>query len=211
MGDPSSISVVDLANIGLVLATIALCIVTGRSVKVTERTLVSVQRAFVSPAVELIPLRDQQNKIVLCRVFISLENNGNTQTRNLRWTWTGGVDLTPDPEQVELAVNYGAASDRDGHGFLAPKSKITIVDAPLPRAKIAEITKGRGAYFYGRADYNDVFGNPHVTKFCVHIYGGPWHSGMSAPLLDMLIDNFPLHYNMCRCNNCIDDDCGEVT
>jgi hypothetical protein len=84
-----------------------------------------------------------------------------------------------------------------------------IVDSPLSRSRIAEIIRGRGAYYLVRVDYDDVFGKPHMTKFCVHLYGGPWKPDMPDSAVETLIDRFDLSFNMCRCNNCIDEDCQE--
>ncbi|WP_020176734.1 hypothetical protein [Methyloferula stellata] len=174
--------------------------------KIAEKSLVAVQRAFVSPTVLLTPVRDSSNKLQFWRALIGLENSGATQTNKLRWTFTGGVDLTPDPEVNTISIAYGKDAP-GGSGFLAPKGKVNIIDSIFNRTKMAEIIKGRGAYFLGRVDYEDIFGKSHTTKFCVHLYGGPWNTTLPDSALDALIDGFDLNFNMCRHNNCADDEC----
>jgi hypothetical protein len=177
--------------------------------RTAEQSLVAVQRAFVAPSVELTPARDTANKLQFWRVHILLENEGNTQTAKLRWTIRGGVDLTPDPEANTIPVVYGNDPKNIGSAFLAPKGKIIIIDSLMNRTKMAEIIKGYGAYFLGRADYDDIFGKPHTTKFCVHLYGGPWKAGLNDEMLETIIDGFDLGFNMCRRNNCADGECTE--
>jgi hypothetical protein len=175
--------------------------------RLAERALTMVERAFISPRTQLLPVRDENNGIDLWRVFISLENNGNTQTRNLQWELSGGVDMNPDPESVEIRI----VADEAGKGFLGPKSSMVIIDSVLTRSKITEIIKGRGAFYLVKVNYDDIFGEPHMTKFCVHVYGGPWKPDMPDSALEMLIDRFDLSFKMCRCNNCVDGDCQEFT
>jgi hypothetical protein len=176
---------------------------------IAEKSLVAVQRAFVAPTVELTPVRDSDHKLQFWRVHTALENNGNTQTTKLRWTFGGGVDFTPDPEANTIPVVYKNDINSPGSGFLAPKGKIIIIDSIFDRTKMTEIVKGRGAYFIGRADYDDTFGKSHITKFCVHLYGGPWKAGLSDTVLNAMIDGVDLGFNMCRRNNCADDECTE--
>jgi hypothetical protein len=211
----SEIWMIALTAVVAVGGIIAACIFNNQlavmrgQLDVAEKTLVTVQRAFVAPTVQLTPLRNSANKLEYWRVHIALENNGSTQTHKLRWTFTGGVDLSPDPEANTIPVLYNPDNNTNGTGFLAPKGKMIIIDSLINRTKMAEIIKGRGAYYLGRADYDDIFEKPHTTKFCVHLYGGPWKAGLADSMLETIIDGFDLGYNMCRRNNCADDECTE--
>jgi hypothetical protein len=173
----SEIWMIALTAVVAVGGIIAACIFNNQlavmrgQLDVAEKTLVTVQRAFVAPTVQLTPLRNSANKLEYWRVHIALENNGSTQTHKLRWTFTGGVDLSPDPEANTIPVLYNTDNNTNGTGFLAPKGKMIIIDSLINRTKMAEIIKGRGVYYLGRADYDDIFEKPHITKFCVHLYG----------------------------------------
>ena len=197
---------------GLVVYTAILSGTTKKIWKDTDRQHQISNRAFVAPKVRLLPVRDVNGNIDIWRVFIDIENSGNTPTRNLRWLFVGGVDVTPDPQVNEFTLPaYADVRDNTGSGFLAPRSSIPIIDSVMTRSKIAEIIRGRGAHFIGRIDYEDVFGTKHLTKFCINLYGGPYKEGMTDQMLGVMIDKFDLFYSMCKCNNCSDSECKEYT
>ena len=56
-------------------------------------------------------------------------------------------------------------------------------------------------------DSTDLFNQPHISKFCVHVDGGPWSASMAQPALDLIINRLPPAFNMCRHNNCADNQC----
>jgi len=170
----------------------------------TDETLRTGQRAFVGAVVELTPTRDPtKSTIDLWRVRVVLENSGNSEATNIKWRIGGGIDILPNPENQEVDIQYGDS----GSGVLLPKGRLQVIDSIIQRSKIAEIIKGQGAYFLGTVTYEDAFQQSHITKFCAHIYGGPWNNTLPATSIDTVIDRIDLGFNMCRHNNCADHGC----
>jgi hypothetical protein len=191
-------------------ATLALAAVTLGLAFVSYTTLIELRegaRAFVGLSVRLTTIRDPANNNVdVWRVVVSLENTGNSPAQNVHWIYSGGIDFTPDREHTEITVTP-LNSSAEGHGVILPKSNNPIIDNIITRPNIVTILQGRGSFYLGLVRYDDTFGQPHVTKFCVHIYGGPWFSSMSQTALGLIIDRLEPAFNMCRVNNCADEQC----
>jgi hypothetical protein len=144
-------------------ATVVLAFATFGLALVSYRTLIELRegaRAFVATSVSLTATRDPTNNTVdFWRVVVSLENSGNTQTQDMNWSLNiGGIDISPDPEKTDIQLPVSPSDS--GQGVLLPKAKIPIIDSVFTRTKIAEVIKGRGAYYIGLVRYNDVFHQP---------------------------------------------------
>jgi hypothetical protein len=160
-----------------------------------------VQRAFVFPAEYVFRIEKADRMIGINAVWI---NGGDTPTRNLQLSITLGRRDAPLPPDFDFR-----SDDRtiySGHPLpilvLGPHASASAIrHVEIPFNAVPDINSGRElAYLWGYARYHDVFGAPHLTRYCVQITSieidvGGNTSNVSGSVIP------------CDRGNCADEEC----
>ena len=160
-----------------------------------------VQRAFVFPAEYVFRMERAEQRIGINVVW---KNGGDTPTRNLRISITERRRKTPLPSDFDFPSDdqkiYG------GHPLpilvLGPHASVSAIRrAEIPFSAVPDINSGReSAYLWGYGRYNDVFGAPHLTRYCVQI------TSIETDLAGSTSDVTGA-YVPCDRGNCADEEC----
>lgn len=160
-----------------------------------------VQRAFVFSAEYAFKMERAERKIGINAVW---KNGGDTPTRNLHISMTEGRRQTPLPSDFNFPSDdqkiYG------GHPLpilvLGPHATVSAIrGAEIPFSAVPDINSGRElVYLWGYARYHDVFGAPHITRYCVQITSIA--ADLAGSASDVTGDYIP-----CDRGNCADEEC----
>jgi hypothetical protein len=160
-----------------------------------------VQRAFVFPAEYAFRMdRDKQS----VGINVIWKNGGGTPTRNLRISITEGLRDAPLP----LDFDFPSDDHRNYGGqplptlVLGPHATASAIrHAELPLGAIPGVNSGKElVYLWGYARYDDVFGSPHLTRYCVQV----------TSIETDLTGNTSIvtgNYVPCDRGNCADEEC----
>lgn len=104
-----------------------------------------------------------------------LENNGMTPARKISY-WAR-ADILPWPLPLDFSFPKTEATTLSA-GVLAPRQSFVLpIRLPfrVPADEVNEIKRGTGEpqrrlSVWGEVTYEDVFGDPHVTRFCQGLY-----------------------------------------
>jgi hypothetical protein len=195
-GRPENIiSLLTLVAVG-VYTSLTYCLLNAERESYTR-----VQRAFVFPVEFAFRMERAKQRIGIKAVW---KNGGDTPTRNLRISITEGRRKAPLPADFDFPSDdqntYG------GHSLpilvLGPHASVSgIRRAELPLSAVSDINSGRDSvYLWGYARYDDVFGAPHLTRYCVQI------TSIETDLAGGSSDVTVAH-DLCDSGNCADEEC----
>jgi hypothetical protein len=178
---------------------------------ISRKSLIEVQRAFVTPNGMNFELKKEGGGISVWRVVANVVNSGNTPTYNAKYRSAMGANMPIkdpgramfpldggmlDPEDGFIGNNnqlYKPLDTRLGRFLLGPHVIIPIFDALLPDEQMRRTLTIVGAYI----EYDDVVAKGHHrTKFCYVI----------SAIND---DTITPAYAPCEYWNCADDECKE--
>jgi hypothetical protein len=184
------------------LASIEAANAAKSAAKIARDSLVSVQRAFLSPQSKIVPVyADDKNTLAGLNISVVWSNSGTTPTRSTTQHFNGAIY---GPEGLPKDFDF---SDIWSSGI--PKSNINVYVGPkdqdesspefIPGALVeAIIERKRRFFFWGWSRYYDVFPGTkeHITKFCYELT-------LEKPPSSTLL------YQSVRCekNNCWDKEC----
>jgi hypothetical protein len=166
----SGVTVLDLAELVLAASTVGLWIVTGRSVRIAERSLVDVERALVVVTDVSVSSLIRTNRIFGYRMTIMLTNTGRTV--GTRLITNANVVVFDGDDSVPVDFRYPDRSEPSRNlGLVGPSVKLPI---PLDIAlqDIVDVQqKQKTGIIYGWAEYNDIFTGSirRRTEFCARI------------------------------------------
>jgi hypothetical protein len=163
------------ANNGTLTAigTILLAVITGWLVVVARdqtRTTRRQLRAYLgidASAFEMLPKPDSTAGIWPNQIRLRVENSGQTPayhvTSHLNQRWDPHIDAVPaDFDFVDCAAKGGRSVAVIGAGKHSPP-----IGFGINAEQFANAAAGKTfLFYYGHIDYRDVFGDPHVTRFC---------------------------------------------
>ena len=198
---------------------------------VAKDSLVDVQRAVLT-SYEISVTEIDAPDLHGWKLTPMLENAGNTSAVDIRYgvnRFYGSpvilglhkIRFAPganNPDQVEIEFTGLPKASLT----LAPHAKIPLAPFVLPQATANMLQSGTlNIYVFGEAEYSDVFGGWHRTKFCHRILGQIGNVeddnvGMVADFgrVDMLVLNTlevprpGITNRLCIKNNCTDVQCG---
>jgi hypothetical protein len=125
---------------------------------------------------------------------------------NLRVSTAGGSTFTfGDGTGRPVTIRFTTRA-AEGRVLIDPE-QTTIVEAVFPRRNEESLIKEKKFFFLVLAKYRDIFDIDHVIKACFEIVPPIWSGRGTQADLDALIDRFDLEAQMCRKNNCTDNDC----
>jgi hypothetical protein len=212
------------ATVGIFLATAASGVVgclQYLTLEKTDQTSRRVQRAFVVANVDLNSFRLASGRLDFWRIKLNIENAGATTARQMEAVNMRVYNprpVHPDPPYVERSCDPKSVPDPNCIEMrviaenkytltLGPKAKMTVAEAILPRWTDESLIKENKLFFLVLAKYRDIFDVDHITKACFEIVTPIWGDRGTQADLDSLIDRFDLDAQMCRKNNCTDNDC----
>jgi len=132
------------------------------------------------------------------------KNGGDTPTRNLHISLTEGRRKTPLPSDFDFP-----SDDQKIYGgrplpilVLGPHATASAIKgAEIPLSEVPDINSGKElVYLWGYARYHDVFGAPHLTRYCVQITSIETDFAGSTP-------DVTAAYIPCDRGNCADEEC----
>jgi hypothetical protein len=175
-----------------------------RQADLMEKSLVSVERAFVFfKGFEISRIVDPISQTATAwRFGIIWENSGTTPTRRLdiHVSWYSRTD--PLPQGFDFP-DLGPP----GHlVVIGPKATTSTGPFDIPIATLTGVQQGtHHVYFWGRATYRDVFSNTpmHITRFCWKLFGVVGNP--VAPAGDFSVQ-FATHSE----HNCADEECRDA-
>ena len=160
-----------------------------------------VQRAFVFPAEYVFRMERVEQRVGINAVW---KNGGDTPTRNLHISMTEGRRKTPLPSDFDFP-----SDDQKIYGgrplpilVLGPHATASAIrGAEIPFSAVPGINSGRElVYLWGYARYHDVFGAPHITRYCVQITS--IETDLAGSTSDVTAAYIP-----CDRGNCADEEC----
>ncbi len=171
------------------------------SAKAQESQL-RVQRAYVF--IDLFEVNTLSSHVV---VLPKWRNSGSTPTRFMT-NWVNWKPFAQEPPQdydfPDLDGAGNPVSDKDKKvvpSFVGPQATTFAEPLYIPAAVFADARDGKVSIFiWGWTKYEDIFGTPHITKFC---------NKMRIVLLDSdgklksNVISFPLYSR----HNCTDEEC----
>jgi len=173
----------------LAVSTIGLWIVTAkgskkqskdmqRSIRVAERALVSVERAFVFvKGYAQIPQTGHDVRVREWAVMPILHNSGSTPTRHMLThvsIETRDDELPDDFDFPDKGPPDAVEEPKNPLAFVGPKADLWMPALAINVVDLDKINPGRKKiYIYGWIDYDDVFPHAerHRTEFCLEIIG----------------------------------------
>jgi hypothetical protein len=162
-----------------------------------------VQRAFVFPAEYVFQMERAERKIDINAIW---KNGGDTPTRNLHISITAERRNTPLPPDFEFPSDDQKIYDGQRLPILVlgPHASVSAIrPAEVPFSAIPDINSGKeAAYLWGYARYHDVFGAPHLTRYCVQI------TRIEADIAGNTSAVTGAHIP-CDRGNCADEECAE--
>jgi hypothetical protein len=164
----SGVTLLDLAELVLAGSTVGLWIVTGRSVRVAERSLVDVERALIIAARFDVHQIVRANRAIGYRVTVIFVNSGRTPALRLR----GNFDLVVFPGEPvpDFAYPDRAAPD-DAFGTTGPQVPV-LFHLEIVTEDLVDVREGRKvALIYGWVEYDDLFSSTRRrrTEACFKI------------------------------------------
>ncbi len=138
-----------------------------KSAEVADQSLKELSRAFVY--VKEIKIVQSTTEADGLEVSVFWENNGTTQTKNLR-SYISSATFTPKlPDGFEYK---DVGTDNPGMGSMGPKGTMFTGAIQMPRAKLEALAAQRcQLLIWGWVEYDDIFQNTnrHRTEFCVDL------------------------------------------
>ncbi len=176
--------------------------VAKEAAEVARQSLVTVQRAFVF-------IDSFQGNIVNHNLIVAPKwrNSGTTPTRFMT-NWVNWKQFASEPPDdfifPDLGEDGNPINEKDMNftpAFVGPNATTFAQAHVIPRETLSAMRDNQARVFiWGWAMYQDVFGAPHVTKFCTEVkILAAWSEGDKS--LGAL--SFPLY----RRHNCTDEEC----
>ena len=103
---------------------------------------------------------------------ITLSNSGKTPALRVRTE----ISSAHGPATANFIPRYTKPTPqmRRGVGVIQPGGKAVIEQKTGPVTYIEKLRDGANLYYvFGRIDYEDIFGRPHWTTYCLYIGGEP--------------------------------------
>jgi len=183
--------------IGVGIYTLLTAAITAASIysaRISYRTMVNGQRAFVFLQ-EFQTTAIQVGPNVLWYIYPIWENVGNTPARRLMLDM-GCIDSR---EEMHKPVDFEATSKLHPR-VLGPHQHTAGGACARSAAEVAAIQRQSAKiYMWGTARYRDIFGDEHRTRFCIstQIVGDP----------NVPNSNPPSQISNCKWGNCDDSEC----
>ncbi len=175
----------------------------NRSAKVAEDSLVKLQRAFINYNGLTYLSHKKDDDTVWWSMRFNWINSGASPARKVRF-FVGRYF-----EDADLPVDYPFAVSGDvPEIFMGPRGQMTTAKWFVTAEDLIAVREGKKfLYFWGRADYRDIFDDArdHVTKFSIRIVdfrGDPakyWDD--KTNIVELIPDTTPSRHN------CADEDC----
>jgi hypothetical protein len=102
-----------------------------------------------------------------------LVNTGRTPAQKIKFKCRAAILSVPLPREFHLPEGI---DENTGESMLGPQQSanmFSVVDGFQPDNEVANIKNGfmgRGLYVWGLITYEDIFKQPHETRFCQHLY-----------------------------------------
>lgn len=191
-------------NVVSLLTLVAVVVYTSltyRLLNAERESYTRVQRAFVFPAEFVFRAERAERNVGINAVW---RNGGDTPTRNLHISITGGRRKAPLPPDFDFPADDQAAYG--GHSLpilvLGPHATASAIrPVEIPFGALADINNGsESVYLWGYARYDDIFGAPHLTRYCVQI------TAIDTDIAGAASDATGA-YIPCQRGNCADEEC----
>jgi len=198
----------------IAVATIGNTIIAIRSLNLSRRSLVDVQRAVVS-ADTFTTARQlgKDGQIDGMQFTVGWKNSGTTATKNM--VYWGNWRIEPFNTKIDKTFNFSDIWAPTGekvpytHGFATTQKPIPYYPIVIPRTVISAVVDEKiELVFWGRATYNDVFEDTgtgiHTSEYCLIVMGfdgvNPFDAKAESGTTYPRFLNCPVH-------NCHDDEC----
>jgi hypothetical protein len=150
---------------------------TKESIQSTVQSFRLDQRAWVGQ-MDSSASEAEEGKPITFRVVIG--NSGKTPALNVRMA----ISSAHAPKAVKFIPRYSGPNTAalQGTGAMQPGAKGLLEQTTGPLVDVSKYQRGEYLYYvFGRIDYEDVFGRPHWTTWCLYV-GGEHTGNMRSPL-----------------------------
>ncbi len=166
--------------------------------------LVSVQRAFVSPReiIETNIIDPSSHQFVGYEANFGWQNDGVTPAVKLTEHTSMAIDQTQMPSNFKFGDAWYKGQPRNTPvTYIAPRGSIGANNFVLPITALKGVQAGTlFVYFWGWANYQDVFRRKHLTRFCMQLKS-------NDPSALFPSKTFPFRYDACPAYTCMDEEC----
>jgi hypothetical protein len=154
----------------IAVATVVYALVSIRQLTIMDRQLEQSrldQRAWVGPVEALMPKSAESPEPHL---GVKIMNSGKTPARKLR----SQISTQYLPAGAEFVPIYKDVSMKPSISVIQPGMRINLLSLAtlgiMTRQEMDGVRAGRNIlYLYGLLTYEDIFGRPHWTKFCLYL------------------------------------------
>ncbi|MBB5056906.1 hypothetical protein HDF16_001591 [Granulicella aggregans] len=172
--------------------------------ELSREALIGVQRAVVTTgSLKIVRKPGIDGKIESLKFYVGFRNDGNTATKNLRFSHHWQVINSPS-ERFDLIDTLPRPDSPPA--FASAHKEILSIGEEVDIATIQRVIDHKAfVVFWGRADYSDVFPgtNSHITEYCAILTG---FEGEMPTTPNSDKPTTATDYN-CETHNCYDDDC----
>lgn len=147
-----------------------------KSIEIMQSNIRLEQRAWVGPVEAIMPKAGEKPEPHL---GVKIMNSGKTPARRLLTK----ISTQYLPAEAEFAPSYKDDSVKPGVSVIQPGMRINLFSLAtlgvMTPQEIDGVRTGRNIlYLYGLITYEDIFGRPHSTRFCLYLQSDL--SGFSA-------------------------------
>lgn len=154
----------------IAVATVIYAVVSSRQLAVMHQQLENSQldqRAWVGPVEAIMPKAGEKPEPHL---GVKIMNSGKTPARRLLTK----ISTQYLPAEAEFAPSYKDNSVKPGVSVIQPGMRINLFSLAtlgvMTPQEIDGVRTGRNIlYLYGLITYEDIFGRPHSTRFCLYL------------------------------------------
>jgi hypothetical protein len=173
---------------------------------ITREALVSVQRAYVfTGSDEIIPIGDEDGKVISAILPVKLENSGSTPTRKTK----AHINWHYYPTALPKGFRFPDMFTKDSVNapfVIGPRGHFDLDTEPI-RLEILEAVRLHRfhLYLWGWAKYYDVFKDTplRLTEFCYDV------SPVQGAMQPSGFKSLTVRYNQCVPHNCYDEECSD--
>jgi len=185
-----------------------------KAAEVSKDALVSVQRAFVYPVIDISPVSydpsDANGIPPMIIIQVDWQNAGSTPTKNLAIQSEDNSAEISEESAAEYGGHWPSAwlkkkKSKPIRTYIGPKGHIGwTFDLPSNLLKDIFDGKVKPYEFSGAATYNDIFEGtpPHTTKYCYKLSALMTYSAFPKPK-----NIYNPRLSQCTVGNCTDDEC----